>query len=792
MAVSSPPSPSPLPIDRLADRVRAGIARGPLVVTAPTGSGKSTQVPRWLARDGRVLVVEPRRVACRGLAARVAELEGTPLGEEVGYSVRDDHRAGGRSRIVFATPGIVLRWLASGPLGSFQTVVLDEFHERTLDVDLLLALLRPSFPRRLVVMSATLAAEGLARRLGGTHLRAEGRLHPVEVRHLPGKAFLPDPRGLEERVAEALDRAREDRGDVLVFLPGKGEIASVARALGGRSGWEVLPLHGGLTLEEQSRVFRPGTRRRVILSTNVAETSLTIPGIGVVIDSGLVRRTLYHNGRGFLTLVPVARDSADQRAGRAGRTAPGVCYRLWSPQALLSESTPPEIHREALDPLVLAAAACGRRVEDLGFLDPPKPYAVEAARENLQALGALDSGGRITERGRRLFGLPLDPPLGNLLVEAERTGCLDDAIDLVAALAVDRPLLAGSPGELAPEGCDACALVRALREARPDRHPVNPAAWAEARSLRRRLRRAWNLDEPGPPAGGPDRKRLALTALAADRRWAYVARRRKKAVAWSNGGTEATLGRDSAVDPAETEALVALEVRALGTGHRKRALRITRAMPVPLGWLVEAGIGERELGSVALRDGAAVCRAEVRYAGRLLASEEEVPRGEPARRALAALFAEGQLFPEVRERCARELARAALLGRLERAGLLPASLQGRGMAPASAPPSLEQWAVGRLDALGVESGEDLALLAPEDFLPPGLPPDLERWLEETYPQRVHVGDAAYAAAYDLEARSVTLTMVSGHRQEPPSLTFLPPFRGFRIRVQHGNRKWLLR
>ncbi|HJL16845.1 MAG TPA: helicase-related protein, partial [Sandaracinaceae bacterium LLY-WYZ-13_1] len=303
-----------LPIDALRDEVLAAVDEAPLVLAAPTGSGKSTQVPRWLR--GRVVVVEPRRVACRSLAQRVAELEGARLGGPVGYRVRDDVRASGETRVLFVTPGVALR--DPSALERADAVVLDEFHERRLDVDLLFGLLAAR-RRGLVVMSATLDGERVAKHLGGRFLEGEGRLHPVDVCYLGRGAQLPTPKDLVPRVSAAVDRAGDDAGDVLVFLPGRAEIAACADALRRRAGLRVLELHGGLSLKDQSRVFAPTDRRKVVLATNVAETSVTIPGIGVVIDAGLVRRTRYHRGRGFLTLSPVALDSAEQRAGRAGR-----------------------------------------------------------------------------------------------------------------------------------------------------------------------------------------------------------------------------------------------------------------------------------------------------------------------------------------------------------------------------------------------------------------------------------------------------------------------------------------
>ena len=784
--------PGPLPIDPLRPELIRRLGEGPVVVTSPTGSGKSTQVPRWCAELGRILVVEPRRVACRSLALWVSGLHGCRLGEEVGYSVRDDHRAGPGTRILYATPGIVLRMLARGDPGEFETVILDEFHERSLDVDLLLSLFLKRFRGRLVVMSATLDGEVVARHIGGRHLRAEGRVFPVEYRYLTGDALLPDGRGLEARIKKALDAAPEDLGDVLVFLPGKAEISGAAQALHHRRDLRVLELHGGLTLEEQSRAFRRADRRKVILSTNVAETSITLPGIGVVIDSGLVRQTRYHGGRGFLTLVPVATDSADQRAGRAGRTRPGVCYRLWSEAALLEKSTLPEIYRESLMPLILDAAACGEQVDALPFLDPPKDHAVTSARDELGALEALSEQGVITERGRQIFGLPLDAELGNLLIEAEARGALPDAIDLVAALAVGRPLFTSRPpldgeDDLRRGGCDARAVILAIRMGEARRHGLNPFTLKEARVISARLRKAWDLPERPDPKGAINSRRLAFIALAADPRCSHVARSRGRRTAWSNGGTEIELGRESAVAAAEkVEAIAVLQSRAVGLGRRDTRIIATCAIPLQLSWLIEAGLGRDRLGGVSVKGGRVIARVERVYARRVLDAREETPERAMAREALRDLFVRGSIFPAILEQTRERLEAAALYGRLRADGFAGEDWDGsfeETQPPDGPVPTLEEWVLDRLESLGVESGDDLAILAPEDLLAPDLPDRARSRIDKEYPRALSVGDAVYRVSYDLHKKEVTLHKVKGQRKELPPLAYLPPFTGFRILVK---------
>ena len=832
------------PIDPLEPELRRAMEQGPVVVSSPTGSGKSTQVPRWL--PGPVLVVEPRRVACRSLAQWVAKLEGSSLGEDVGYRVRDDRRVGDTTRITFATPGVALRIFDR--MDRYASVVLDEFHERTLDVDLLLALLaarreeeggrRADGGQGLVVMSATLAGERVAEHLGGVHLHAEGRLHPVAVRHRPGNTLLPDARGLEQRVVAALEEARELPGDVLVFLPGKAEIASCAAALGERRDLEVIELHGGLSLRRQNRAFEPSSRRKVILATNVAETSVTVPGIGVVIDSGLVRRTRYHQGRGFLTRVPVAMDSAEQRAGRAGRTAPGVCFRLWDEAARLEPRTPPEVHREALAPLVLAAAACRADPAALPFLDPPEEHALETAREELQALGALEAPGALTDRGRRLFGLPLDAPLGALLVEAEARetrrrgppeghgggpGILRDLVDLVSVLAPGRRIfLPGGkrrPDEppIAPEkACDAVAILRGLRGGkipggdsdpgsnRTSKEPrLDPGTLAEARAVRKRLEDAFGLG-PRPPADAAvDRERLARTVLAADPRRAHVARRRgrgrQQRVAWSHGGTEIELARESGVHRAEeVEAIVVLDTLALGLGAGDTRVLATCAMPVPTSWLVAAGLGRRRLGEVLVEKRAGrphrvLARMERVYARRVLEVTEEVPRDAAAREAVARLFRDGRIFPETWERTRDRLGAAALALDLARQGGPTGQRfrEAETLFPEGVPDP-ERWVLDRLQKLGLESGDDLALLTPQDLTAPELPARLRHELDRRFPRRIELPDAIYRVHYEVARKRVTLEKVAGGRTDPPPLSWLPGFQGFAVRVRHGDMLRTLR
>jgi ATP-dependent helicase HrpB len=766
-----------LPVTALRDAFIAALAQGPVVLSSPTGSGKSTEVPRWCS--GRVLVIEPRRIACRSLATRVAELERTQLGDAVGYLVRDEHRAHDATRIVFATPGLVLR--NRKLLDSADCVILDEFHERSLDMDLLLALLLRNRRARLVIMSATIEGERVAQHVAGVHLMAAGHAFPVEIRYLPSSELKPHAGELAARIQSALQAAAHDPGDVLVFLPGKAEIEACAQSLRGK--FTLVPLHGALSLAEQRRAFESTRERKIILATNVAETSLTIPGIGVVIDSGLVRQTRYHDGRGFLVLGPIAEDSAAQRSGRAGRTAPGVCYRLWSAAAQLNTVTLPEIHRESLVPLVLTAAAWGERVEALPLLDAAKPYALAAARADLEAWGALQGDAALSDSGRSLFALPLDPGQARLLIEAQRHDCLDDMIDLVAVLSVGRPLFAAAPSDLAlhddlrADGCDASAMIRALRSDQPAQHGASIFVVREARSARARLRRLQGLTESDATPAPIKREALLHAALAADPRLAHVARTRGRDTFFSNGGTEIGLARESAANRLRNvEALLALETRAFGAGREARVL-VTCAMPLSIGSLAHQGLGSDRLGSVQLQRSRVIAKLERVYAKRVIGEHEEVPKGALARAAFAELLLRGSLFRDAVATTRARLVRTAL------AAALAKRRHPAGVASAAPIPTLDVWLLNRLETLGVESGEDLPLLSAADFIAPELPYEVRSLLDEAFPTTVSVGDASYRAEYDLEQNQVVLHMLKGSRREPPPLAYLPKFAGLRICVE---------
>ena len=756
-----------LPVDALRSQVEETLGAGlPLVVQAPTGSGKSTRLPLWC--PGRVLVVEPRRVACRSLARWMSAQQGTVLGEEIGYAVRFESVCGEQTRVLLVTPGVALNEAASGALERYQVIIVDEFHERGLETDLFLAAARRLAPEaRVVVMSATLRAERLVPWLGARLLTTGGRIHPVEIRHLGGPT-VPSAQHLADRVTQGVQRAlRETSGNILVFLPGKGDIADCLGRLKRVAGVEVLPLHGSLSHAEQDRVFEPGGRR-VVLSTNVAETSVTLPGVTAVVDSGLVRQRRHRGGHPTLAVIPVSRASADQRAGRAGRVAPGVCYRLWDARAVLEAETPPEILREDLGAFVLAVSATGLRPEDLDFLDAPPAFAVERAQEQLRAWHVLDPENRLTPFGRRLHKVPLDAALARLVVEAP-PGLRADVIDLVASLEARSPLERSDLDDDLPR-CDGVRNIVALRRGGND----------EAHRVADQLRGLYGL-----PALRADHGRLpARAALVAFllRAWperAYV--RRARGGGWGNGNDEVTLARGSQAD-AEAMAAIMLDIEALGDRGLRVRLSSRAAMPCTLSDLRQAGIGRASAGRILVVDDEIVGEVTWTHAGRELGREVMPLCGSVLREALAELVLDGRLLPGVGDDLVDTLGAWALHRALEDG---PGS---RGTLGVGAPlPEPRAWLLSRLEALGVEAPSDHLLLTAADLAHPRLDPLVAQELDRRFPRQVKTASATWRVEYDVPRKRVTLHWEGGQRHPLVSLSLLPRWPGWEVQACERGR-----
>lgn len=581
----------PLPIDPVLPELgRALAARGAAVLEAPPGAGKTTRVPgRLLAEvQGEIIVAEPRRLAARMAAERVAEERGQRPGGEIGYTVRFEDVSSPGTRVRFVTEGVLLRRVVADPeLRGVGAVVLDEFHERHLTTDLCLALVNRARRRtrgdlRLVVMSATLDGAPLAELLGAERVRSEGRMFPLTIEHQAA----PDDRPLEKQVTGAVRRLIDDPagGDVLVFLPGAGEIQRSTAALerlAREYDLDVLPLHGDLTAAEQTRAVRRGPRRKVVLATNVAESSITIDGVTGVVDAGLHRVATHSPWTGLPALITakISRASAAQRAGRAGRTRPGTVVRLYTAGDLASrpERDAPELLRADLSESLLWLHGAGvRDPAALDWLDPPASAALSSARALLQLLGALDDAGELTSTGRELLELPVHPRLGRLAIEGARLGIAGDACT-AAALLSERDLRTdvrafGAGAHTASGDSDVSELIERFEEAEYARFDpgrlrgmgVDPRTARAVQAGRAQLRRAVHHGVPTPATADERERALARAVLRAfpDR----VARRRRageREVTLSNGRS-ARLTESSVVRAAAF--MVALDVEEQARG----------------------------------------------------------------------------------------------------------------------------------------------------------------------------------------------------------------------------------
>jgi ATP-dependent helicase HrpB len=564
---------TPLPIDAVLDEMARTLAgNNAAVLVAPPGAGKTTRVPLALldatwARTRKIVVLEPRRIAARASAERMAKTLGERVGETVGYRVRFGSKVSRATRIEVVTEGIFSRQILDDPeLTGVAAVLFDEFHERSLDADLGLALARDAQvglreDLRILVMSATLDGARVAKLLGDAAvISSEGRAFAVETRYLGRKADAPLERQMADAIATAL---RADPGSVLAFLPGAAEIRRTQNFLGERihdASIEIVPLFGALDAAVQDRAIAPAPkgRRKVVLATSIAETSLTIEGVRIVVDSGMARVPRYEPDIGLTRLetVRASRAAVDQRRGRAGRTEPGVCYRLWDePQtASLAAYTQPEILSADLSSLVLDLAQWG--VSDpssLAFLDSPPAPALKEARSLLRELGALDSEGRITTEGNRLRALALPPRLARMIVDSHRLGAGKEAAEIAAVL-TERGL-----------GGDSVDLDTRLDQFRRDRSQRA----GSARALAQRWASQVAATE-GPPSGGTSPSTGVVLAFAFPDR---VARNR------GNGSFVLANGRGAAVDQTSALARVPYIAVAELTGTAAQG-RILLAAPI--------------------------------------------------------------------------------------------------------------------------------------------------------------------------------------------------------------------
>lgn len=610
----------PLPIDPLLPEIVRTLSDArALVLEAPPGAGKTTRVPpalldAGLLGTGELLVAEPRRLAARLAARRVADERGERVGASIGYSVRFEDVSSRATRVRYVTEGVLTRRLLSEPeLSGVSAVVLDEFHERHVATDLALALLeRLRRERRrdllLVVMSATLEAEPVARYLACPRVRSEGRSHPVAIEHLER----PDDRPLEKQVVSAVKQLvrREPDGDLLVFLPGAAEIRLSLSALepaAAEADLLLCPLHGDLSIEEQARAVEPAARRKVVLSTNVAESSVTIDGVTAVVDSGLARIASHSPWTGLDRLVvdKISRASAVQRAGRAGRTRPGRVLRLYTRGDFehRREHDLPELSRLDLsEPLLVLHGSGVARPAELRWLEPPPEAALGAAETLLRQLGALDDAGRLTAVGKRMLDFPLHPRLARLLVEGERRGVAERAA-LVCALLGERDIrLPARTGFGAARGAsygrgpsDLLELVDRIDEADAagSRRELGGMG-LDARSVRAVQRTRDKLarlarDQAPPPSGRDDEEQALLQALlvAFPDRVARRTRAGQRELVLCTGGSARLSETSVVVDP---PLLVAVDVEERSSG-RHGGIEVRLASAIEPEWLLDLDTG---------------------------------------------------------------------------------------------------------------------------------------------------------------------------------------------------------
>ncbi len=760
-----------LPIEAILPALREALATGPgAVLQAEPGAGKTTRVPLalldvpWLG-DGRIVMLEPRRLAARAAARRMAAILGEAVGETVGYRVRLDSRVGPRTRIEVVTEGILTRMLQADPaLEGVGLVIFDEFHERSLHADLGLALALESRQAlrddlRLLVMSATLDGDAVAALMGDVpQLRCPGRQHPVRIEYRPPRRGRHGPGDPVEAAAPAVVEAlAREPGSVLVFLPGAREIEHVARALDGRLPDDVVlcPLHGNLPQQAQERAIAPapGGCRKVVLATNIAETSLTIEGIRIVIDTGLERVPRFdpRSAMTRLETATISRASADQRAGRAGRLEPGLCIRLWPEGRHLLPHAAPEIAVADLAPLALELARWGcRDATELAWLDPPPAAALEQARALLERLGAIDGEGAVTAHGERLARLPLHPRLAHMVVTGEALGHGALACDLAALLSERDPLRGGEAG------ADLRARLELLAQ---QRRGVAARLRESAAALRRQLR----IGE-GAPAD-PDMAGVLVAFAYPDR----IARRRPgpEPRYQLSGGRGAALQPGQRLDDAPWLAVAHLE------GGDQREGRIALAAPLDeaalerhfgaaMAWRRRVGWDERE---------EAVVAREERRLGALVFEQRPI---EPAPEEARAAMIEGihrmglEALPwQPRQRQWR--ARVALLHRLD-PGRWPDT------SDAALLESLEQWLGPFLD--GVTRRAHLARVDLDAALAHLLGWERQRLLDELAPTHLTVPSGSRIALdyrHDPPVLAVRL-------QEMFGATSTPAIAGGRVEV----------
>lgn len=778
---------SQLPIDSLQAEFDQLVNHHHLVVEAETGSGKSTRLPLWAANHGRVLVIEPRRIACTSLAEFLAEQSGQPLGKQVGYAIKLHAHYDEKTKVVFVTPGVALRWFAEDKLANFDIVMVDEFHERRWDIDLLTAILKQEKQHRLIVTSATLEGEKLANYLDAKRLRSEGRCFPVTVTHRSmDSRYLPNKKGCENDVVRTVKEALEDEeGDILVFLPGRKEITQCAQMLQSIDNVMVVKLHASVSDEERHRALTVQKQRKVVLATNVAETSLTIPNIRVVIDSGLERRTVQRNGRTALTLTNISKASAAQRMGRAGRVAEGACIRLFGEHAPLELVTPPELHREELVEPMLAAACCGSRLSELSFLDSVPEKSLNSALQTLQGMGAIDEQGDITEHGKKVYPLPIDALFADLVTRIQTKSEREAMIDLAAALSVPAQLYQLQGGESAealaqeePFGCDASLMIRLVRGEQLPGVNLDISVLEEAQGLAKQMREVFELPDL-EVASRYKRDELTKAIATLHPELVYVRRERRRD-ALGNGLMEMMVGRNSRF-PEKGEAALVLDSHSVPGRGVKQTLNLASVMlPVSLNLLRELELGEWQQGGTNYEEESPRATMHLVYAGRTICTEYQALEGEVAVQSIVEMIEDETLLPGFASLRKQQIQHWKIYNAL---GLNPEPIEKTELDGLS----FATWLVEQLETLGVESVEDIELFEAEDIPFEGIPDWEYQDFAEQFPLKLILAELKLDVEYFVSRKLVHVIYTEGSRKGDPKRWELPRWVGWKVQYKKASR-----
>ena len=778
---------SQLPIDSLQAEFDQLVNHHHLVVEAETGSGKSTRLPLWAANHGRVLVIEPRRIACTSLAEFLAEQSGQPLGKQIGYAIKLHAHYDEKTKVVFVTPGVALRWFAEDKLASFDIVMVDEFHERRWDIDLLTAILKQEKQHRLIVTSATLEGEKLANYLDAKRLRSEGRCFPVTVTHRSmDSRYLPNKKGCENDVVRTVKEALEDEeGDILVFLPGRKEITQCAQILQGIDDVMVVKLHASVSDEERHRALTVQKQRKVVLATNVAETSLTIPNIRVVIDSGLERRTVQRNGRTALTLTNISKASAAQRMGRAGRVAEGACIRLFGEHAPLELVTPPELHREELVEPMLAAACCGYRLSELSFLDSVPEKSLNSALQTLQGMAAIDEQGDITEHGKKVYPLPIDALFADLVTRIQTKSEREAMIDLAAALSVPAQLYQLQGGESAealaqeePFGCDASLMIRLVRGKQLPGVNVDATVLDEAQGLAKQMREVFEL--PDLEVASRYKRDELTKAIATLHPELVFVRRERRRDALGNGLMEMMVGRNSRF-PEKSEAALVLDSHSVPGRGVKQTLNLASVMlPVSLNLLRELELGEWQQGETNYEEEAPRATMHLVYAGRTICTEYQALEGEVAVQSIVEMIEDETLLPGFAPLRKQQIQHWKIYNAL---GLNPEPIEKTELDGLS----FATWLVEQLETLGVESVEDIELFEAEDIPFEGIPDWEYQDFAEQFPLKLILAELKLDVEYFVSRKLVHVIYTEGSRKGDPKRWELPRWAGWKVQYKKASR-----